>query len=85
MYVLSVLSFLVQLEPLPPEWGKLEERTLASLIPGPSYWTRPKDPHQLKDLSMPQNAHNLSLIGFVLLNLRRMLSVVCKLVANTRG
>ena len=60
VYVASLLGFLLQLEPLPPEWPLLEERTLRSLVPGPYRWASAEDLRRLKrDFCLPQEFVNL--------------------------
>ena len=60
VYVASLLGFLLQLEPLPPEWPLLEERTLRTLVPGPYRWASAEDLRRLKrDFCLPQEFSNL--------------------------
>ena len=47
-YVVSTLSFLVQLEPLPAQWEAVERAALRRLTPGPAHWIQPADLHALR-------------------------------------
>ena len=41
VYISSVLQFVAQLEPLPPEFAEAERHAIQSLCPGPTAWTVP--------------------------------------------
>ena len=49
-YILPVMSFLIQLEGLPPQWEELETWALQKLLPGPFRWCPPYLAKNLKDM-----------------------------------
>jgi exonuclease III len=63
-YVITVLSFLIQLLPLPSCWASEEHDAFKKLIPGPYRWCIPTDLHQLKHhWKMPYSFRNLHCQG----------------------
>ena len=60
VYIASVVTFLLQLETLPPEWPALEAAAFRKLVPGPMSWILPSDLHVLgRHHGMPHDFVNL--------------------------
>jgi hypothetical protein len=54
-YIASVLSFLVQLDDLPPSWDEKEREAFSRLVPGFSQWTSSDDLRRLRLLGFPRD------------------------------
>ena len=52
-YVISLLTFVLQLDALPVQWPAAEERALRALVPGLGQWAGVPDLHQLARLGFP--------------------------------
>ena len=61
VFAVSVMSFLAQLEELPPDVHDVEARVLRKVAPGPGFWASPQDLWYLKDCyGQTCNLHRLS-------------------------
>ena len=64
IYIISVLSFVAQLEEVPAYWEDYEGRILRTLIPGPFRWALPADFRGLqRDYGFPVEAPDLRLVS----------------------
>ena len=59
VYVASVISFLIQLDRLPPQWDGVEREALRRLVPGSTQWTDPSDLHNLAVMGFPRSFVNM--------------------------
>ena len=64
VYVVSVLSFVLQLEPLPPQWPKVEAAACRRLVRGPGNWCLPTDIKTLQELGLPRGFASLPEISW---------------------
>ena len=53
MYIYPLAGFLVQLEQLPPDWKREEQRIVNTLFPGTPGWTSPSLMQNLRSLGFP--------------------------------
>ena len=63
IYVASVLSFFLQLEPLPMQFLEYEKQALRRLAPGPMHWTNPAVMHNLSSIGFPIDMIDLEVIS----------------------
>ena len=54
VYILPVVSFLLQLDSLPDAWGEAEAEAMRRLLPGPGSWCVPGDLHALRAAGCPK-------------------------------
>ena len=64
MYILSVASFILQLEELPSNWEVFENRLISLLFPGPRCWAPPAILHNLKELGSQYELPNAHAVSF---------------------
>ena len=56
VYIVSVISFLAQLDALPEQrWRSVEAEAINHLVPGASQWGMPSDFHRLRQLGFPKD------------------------------
>ena len=55
MYIITVVTFLLQLDNLPPGWEHAEAAALRALAPGPGFWCIPEDLRNLRELGFPRD------------------------------
>ena len=55
VYIASVVSFLVQLDALPPHWPRVEAEAFRRLLAGSSQWACPRDLRNLHLLGFPKS------------------------------
>ena len=53
VYILPVISFLLQLDGLPEAWGRAEAAAFRALVPGPGEWCGPEDLRSLRRFGFP--------------------------------
>ena len=64
IYIISVLSFVAQLEEVPVRWEEHEGHILRTLIPGPFRWALPEDFRGLRrDFGFPVEAPDLRVVS----------------------
>ena len=64
VYILSVLTFVLQLERVPARWDEVETAAMRKLLPGPGNWCSTFDAHHLRELGLTRDLpglHQLSL------------------------
>ena len=60
MYIASVVSFLVQLDAMPPHWPKVEADAFRRLVAGSGQWAVPRDLRHLHLLGFPKSFVDMS-------------------------
>jgi hypothetical protein len=63
VYILSTMTFVAQLEILPPSWPEAEAAALRRLLPGPGAWIQPVDAHRLEQMGTPSGFLDLQAVS----------------------